>query len=75
MKLNEGIPGHSYRVDKLSLPLRLTLRLEVLGMTGGTTVLVMNTKSHGTMIIKIRGTRFALGKGIWVNIDVVEVKD
>ena len=74
MKLNEGISGCSYSIKKLSLPLRLTLRLEVLGMTGGTDVLVMNNKSHGTMIIKIRGTRFALGKGITENIEVEEVK-
>ena len=75
MKLNEGIPGNSYQVMKLDLPVRLMRRLEVLGMTGGTSVRVMNTKSRGTMIIKIRGTRFALGKGITENVEVKEAKD
>lgn len=73
MHLNEGKKGGSYVVKELSLPERLTRRLEVLGMTVNTVVSVMNIKSHGTMIIKIRGTRFAIGKRISENIRVEEV--
>lgn len=41
-------------------------------MTGGTVLEVMNKKSGGTMIVKIRGTRFALGKRITENVEVEE---
>lgn len=43
-------------------------RLEALGMTRGTSVAVLNSKSQGVLIIKVRGTRFALGRNITKNI-------
>jgi len=45
-------------------------RLEALGMTRGTSVAVLNSKSKGVLIVKIRGTRFALGRNISRNITV-----
>ena len=36
-------------------------RLEALGMTRGTSIAVLNSKSRGVLIVKVRGTRFALG--------------
>ena len=48
MTLNLGKKGHSYTIDSLHLPLQLQKRLEALGMTSGTTVSVLNSKSHGT---------------------------
>ena len=43
-------------------------RLEALGMTRGTSVAVLNSKSHCVLIVKVRGTRFALGRNITKNI-------
>ena len=37
-------------------------------MTRGTSVMVLNSKSHGVLIVKVRGTRFALGRNITKNI-------
>ena len=47
-------------------------RLEALGVNENTPLLVMNKKNSGTMIIKVRGTRLALGKRITGGIEVKE---
>ena len=70
MKLNQGEIAGTYQVIKVEVRKVLKRRLEVLGMTGGTVLEVMNKKSGGTMIVKIRGTRFALGKKITENVEV-----
>lgn len=68
MTLAEGKINHTYTVEHFKLPVMVEKRLEVLGMTRGTKVSVTNKKDHGTEIVKIRGTRFAIGKGITDNI-------
>ena len=40
----------------------------LLGMTRGTSIAVLNSKSRGVLIVKVRGTRFALGRNITKNI-------
>jgi len=70
MTLNQGEVNAEYIVEKLCLPLHMEKRLQALGMTSGTKVIVLNNKSGGTLIIKVRGTRFAIGKGISKNIEV-----
>ncbi len=48
-------------------------RLEALGVNcRSTPLLVMNKKNSGTMIIKVRGTRLALGRRITGGIEVKE---
>lgn len=68
MSLSEGRIGRSYQVEKIDLPVNLEKRLEALGMTCGTSVAVLNSKSRGVLIVKVRGTRFALGRNITKNI-------
>lgn len=68
--LSEGKIGSGYQVMEFHLPLNIEKRLEALGMTHGTSISVLNSKHHGVMIVKIRGTRFALGKNITKNIKV-----
>ncbi|WP_296877039.1 FeoA family protein [Thomasclavelia sp.] len=51
----------------------MTRRLEALGMTKHAPFSVLNKKGKGIMIIKIRGSRFALGYNISKNIEVGEV--
>ena len=72
MELRQGKIRGTYVIDNISLPLQTEKRLEALGMTQGTPVEVLNRKSGGTMIVRVRGTRFALGKGITKNIEVTE---
>lgn len=71
MTLDKGRPGEEYTVAALSLPQAVEHRLEALGMTLGTKVSVLENKSHGTLVLKVRGTRFALGRGITTKIEVL----
>ncbi len=68
--LSQGKIGDSYTVQKMKLPMNIEKRLEALGMTHGTSVLILNSKSHGVLIVKVRGTRFALGRNITEKIQV-----
>lgn len=70
MCLCDGKVGSSYSVEDIRLPLQIEKRLEALGMTRGTAVSILNGKSRGILIVKIRGTRFALGRNISKNIAV-----
>ena len=73
MKLYEGQKGSTLQVMHMDLPLQTERRLEVLGMLEGTRITVVNRKKRGAMIIKIRGTRFAVGENITEHIEVEEV--
>ena len=72
MLLKDAQVGHTYVVEQISLPFQLERRLEALGMTRETPVSVLNRKGKGILIIKLRGTRFALGYNITKNITVKE---
>lgn len=72
MKLREAQTGRVYMVTGMSLPEDLEQRLQALGLTCGTRILVMNKKRHGAMIVKIRGTRFAIGRMLAENIEIGE---
>ena len=74
MYLKDVRTGDTCVVEKLHLPFELERRLEALGMTNGTQVSVLNRKGKGIMIIKLRGTRFALGYNITRSIEVEEAK-
>lgn len=68
MYLCDGKIGNNYKVSDIELPTNMEKRLEALGMPRGTSVAVLNSKSHGVLIVKVRGTRFALGRNITKNI-------
>ena len=70
MYLSEGRTGKQYKVESIRLPVQMEKRLEALGMTRGTEVDVLNSKSRGVLIVKVRGSRFALGRNIKRNIIV-----
>ena len=61
MTLDQGI---AYIVETLNLAPRIEKRLQALGMIVSTPVDVLNNKNGGTMIIKVRNTRLAIGRGI-----------
>ena len=68
MYLCNGKIGSNYLISDIALPINMGKRLEALGMTNGTAVTVLNSKKHGIQIVKVRGTRFALGRNITSNI-------
>lgn len=70
MTLDKGAVGESYRLEKIELPDQVEHRLEAIGMTLGGTVSVLGRKDKGTLILKVRGSRFALGRGITQKIEV-----
>ena len=70
MKLNEAFKGGKYIVQAIDLPFEMQRRLEALGMTDSARISVLNCKGGGILIIKLRGTRFAMGKNITQNIEV-----
>ena len=72
MKLYEGNIGATYLVESVHVEDAINRRLEALGVNENTRLLVMNKKKSGTMIIKVRGTRLALGRRITGGIDIKE---
>ena len=72
MELRRGQIGSTYFIDVITLPLQTEKRLEALGLTQNTPISILNKKGRGTMIVQVRGTRFALGHGITENIQVRE---
>ena len=75
MYLKDEQIGRTYVVQKISLPFQLERRLEALGMTSQTPVSVLNRKGKGILIIKLLGTRFALGYNVTKNIGVSEADE
>ena len=55
------------------VPFQIERRLQALGMIRDTTISVLNRKGKGIMIIKLRGSRFALGYQMTKNIEVEKV--
>lgn len=74
MKLYNGTIGGVYTVRSVMVDEAITRRLEALGVNEKTEISVLNKKKSGTMIIKVRGTRLALGRRITGGIEVEEAK-
>ncbi len=70
MFLKNAKEGEIYTITGIWLGEKVTHRLESLGMTRGTKLLVINKKRLGAMVIKVRGTRFAIGEGFAQGISV-----
>ena len=74
MKLNEGEIGKNYVVTGVLAEKRVARRLEALGVNQQTPVIILNKKGSGSLIIKVRGTRLALGRQIAEGIAVKDAK-
>lgn len=70
MTLDKAGIGGRYRVEDMQLPTAVEKRLEALGMTHGALIEVLNGKGKGTVIVRVRGTRFALGRALSSGISV-----
>lgn len=71
-KLNECEIGGQYVVTGVQVDESITRRLEALGVNEGTPVNILNKKGSGSVIIKVRGTRLALGRRLSEGITVRE---
>lgn len=73
MKLYEGKVNGHYMVKNVLVDEAITRRLEALGVNEGTPIEILNKKGSGSVIIKVRGTRLALGRRLSEGIEVEEV--
>lgn len=70
MTLYEGTMNEEYQLTGMYMNEEILRRLEALGMNDGTRITVLNRKKNGAMIIKVRGTRLALGRKLAQQIEV-----
>ena len=74
MTLREGKINQTYIVEDVTLEDKLMVRLQALGMIPGTQVEIINQKSNDSLMIKVRGTRFAIGRQIADGVNVQEMR-
>lgn len=75
MNVSQAQKGRTYLVKKVNLEGNIERRLEMLGMTDQVKLIVLNKKNQGAVIIKVRGTRFAIGKEIADAIEIEEIEN
>ena len=75
MNVSQAQKGKTYLVKKVNLEGNIDRRLEMLGMTDQVKLMVLNKKNQGAVIIKVRGTRFAIGKEIADAIEIEEIEN
>lgn len=75
MSLFEGEKNKSYEIKGLYVEEGITRRLQALGLNDGTVITVLNRKRNGALIIRVRGTRLAIGRHISSGIEVKEVAE
>lgn len=75
MNVSQAQKGRTYLVKKVNLEGNIERRLEMLGMTDQVKLMVLNKKNQGAVIIKVRGTRFAIGKEIADAIEIEEMEN
>ena len=75
MNVSQAQKGRTYFVKKVNLEGNIERRLEMLGMTDQVKLMVLNKKNQGAVIIKVRGSRFAIGKEIADAIEIEEIEN
>lgn len=70
MRIAEASRGKVYWVRRICLETEIERRLEMLGMTEGAAITVLGRHDNGDAIVKVRGTRFAIGKKIADGIEI-----
>ena len=75
MNVSQAQKGRTYLVKKVNVEGNIERRLEMLGMTDQVKLMVLNKKNQGAVIIKVRGTRFAIGKEIADAIEIEEIEN
>lgn len=73
MLLSQSKVGTRYRVVSLSMAEDSKRRFEILGLIPGSTVTVINYKRNGARIIRLRGTRYAIGPAFSRSVELEEM--
>ena len=73
MILSEGTIGKVYLVKEIRAAGPTAGRLEALGVKEQTRIRIQNSRRGGAVIIRVRGTRLALGQGIAGCVRIEEV--
>jgi len=63
MSLSSVRTGESVRIKRIDSGHTLLSRLATLGFTPGTQLQVIQNRGRGPLIVNVRGTRVALGRG------------
>lgn len=67
-----GKIGCTYIVLQMQLEQDIKRRLQALGLTKGTKIMILNHKKSGSVIFSVRGSRLAVGKQIAEGITLGE---
>jgi len=72
MTLNSGKINAKYVVQSINVDTKTKKRLQDMGITQGSVIKVMSMVGKHAFILRVRGSRVALGKEIIEHIDVSE---
>jgi len=64
MTLNMAAPNQDLRVVAIRGGLRMKQRLADLGLNQGITIRVLNNSGHGALILAVKDSRLAIGRGM-----------
>lgn len=64
--------GQSVVIKSIDFNIKLRRRLQDMGLTPGVKLNVVSRSLLGPLVVDVRGTRVALGKGIATNIQVAQ---
>ncbi|MDX9863830.1 MAG: FeoA family protein [Anaerolineaceae bacterium] len=64
MTLNMAAPNQDVRVVAINGGLKMKQRLADLGLNQGATIRVLNDSGHGALILAVKDSRLAIGRGM-----------
>ncbi len=70
MPLSSIQTGQNVIIESIQFDTRLRRKLQDMGLTPGVRLNVVSKSFLGPLVVEVRGTRVALGKGIVSNIQV-----
>lgn len=70
MPLSSIQTGQNVIIESIQFDTRLRRKLQDMGLTPGVKLSVVSKSFLGPLVVEVRGTRVALGKGIVSNIQV-----
>lgn len=70
MTLNKAAPHRDYRIITIEGGRRMKQRLADLGLNQGTTIRILNDSGHGALILAVKDSRLAIGRGMANKIEV-----
>ncbi len=73
MYLNKASSGQQAKLVSIEAGRGLTHRLAELGLTPGVDIAVVQAERHGPILISVRGSRIALGRGMAHKLKIIPV--